>query len=315
MRRRAPIALAAAVASLAAPAAAQADDLTVLMPGRFFDPARSTIVSGDHVTFRNADLVTHDVRIAAGPFDSGPLLRAGAWTHDFETPGEYPFVCTLHAFMSGTLSVVPATLSAAPGGVLAGRPVTFSGRTRAGTAAVGIERSVGGGAWEPVATATPAADGTFSARAPAVEGASFRATTPAGASFVVTPDVTARIDLHVSLERGRRQLTLMAHAQPAPAGTVLTLERYARWRYRWLRGRSVRLGDDGMATFRLPAKTRTYVRVALRPRGGHGPALVRSHVLRTSDGRTARDPDLIAPPGPGHHGGAEGEPGGHGGHA
>ena len=55
---------------------------------------------------------------------------------------------------------------------------------------------------------------------------------------------------------------------------VLTLERYARWRYRWFRGRSVKLGGDGMATFELPARTRTYVRVALRPRGGHGPALV-----------------------------------------
>ena len=161
MSRRAPIALAVALAALAAPAAAQADDLTVLMPGKFFDPARSTIVAGDHVTFRNADLATHDVRIAAGPFDSGPLTRAGAWGQDFETPGEYPFVCTLHAFMSGTLSVVPATLSASPDGVLAGRPLTLTGRARAGTAAVGIERSVSGGPWEAVATATPAADGTF----------------------------------------------------------------------------------------------------------------------------------------------------------
>ena len=60
------------------------------------------------------------------------------------------------------------------------------------------------------------------------------------------------------------------------------------------------------------------MRVALRPRGGHGPPLVTSHVLRTSDGRTARDPDLIAPPGMDHGGrgggGDDGAGGGHGGH-
>ena len=43
------------------------------MPGKFFDPPRSTIVAGDAVVFRNNDLVTHDVRIAGGAFDSGPI--------------------------------------------------------------------------------------------------------------------------------------------------------------------------------------------------------------------------------------------------
>ena len=91
--------------------------------------------------FRNADLVTHDVRIAAGAFDSGPLGRFGSWTQAFDTPGEYPFLCTLHPFMSGTLSVVAATLAASPDGVLAGQPLTLSGRARAGTAALGLERA------------------------------------------------------------------------------------------------------------------------------------------------------------------------------
>ena len=45
------------------------------MPGKFFDPARSTVVAGDVVVFRNNDLVTHDVRIGGGLFDSGPIVR------------------------------------------------------------------------------------------------------------------------------------------------------------------------------------------------------------------------------------------------
>ena len=63
--RRAAIILAAA-AALAAPAAARADSETISMPGKFFDPARSTVVAGDVVTWKNADFATHDVRVGAG---------------------------------------------------------------------------------------------------------------------------------------------------------------------------------------------------------------------------------------------------------
>ena len=76
---------------------------------------------------------------------------------------------------------------------------------------------------------------------------------------------------------------------------VATLELYARWRYRWRAQRTVKLDADGGAAFRLPPTLRTYARVSLRRRA-RGPALVHSDVLRTSDGRTAPDPDGVAPP-------------------
>ena len=94
--RRVAIILATA-AALAPPAAAHADSETISMPGKFFDPARSTVVAGDVVTWKNADFATHDVRVAAGLYDSGPILRSGSWTQAFDRAGEYPFVCTLHA--------------------------------------------------------------------------------------------------------------------------------------------------------------------------------------------------------------------------
>src|SRR5918997_6968044 len=119
--RRVVVAALLGAAVLPAPAAAASP--AVSMPGKYFEPARLTIVSGDAVTFRNADLVTHDVRIAGGQFASGPLGRSGSWTQAVDAPGEYPFVCTLHAFMSGNLSVVAATVKAAPDGVLAGQPL------------------------------------------------------------------------------------------------------------------------------------------------------------------------------------------------
>jgi hypothetical protein len=270
------------------------------MPGKYFEPARLTVVSGDTITFRNADLVTHDVLIAGGQFHSGPLGRFGSWTQPVDAPGEYPFRCTLHAFMSGNMSVLAATLSAAPDGVLAGRPLTLSGRTRAGTAQLGLERAGADGAWVALPGAiAPDADGTFSVETPAVEGASYRVTTPAGPSRAVTPNVTASIDLHVTLRRAR----LRVHAMPAPAGMVATLQLYDRWRFRWRARGTQRLDGHGGAAFRVPRRGRTYARVVLRR--PHGAALVVSRVLRTSDGRTAADPDALTP--------ARAD-GGHGGH-
>jgi plastocyanin len=298
MRR---LAVATLLAAALAPASAAAEPIAVSMPGKYFEPARFTAVSGDPITFRNADLVTHDVRIAGGLYDSGPLGRFGSWTQAVDAPGEYPFICTLHAFMSGHLTVLAATLDAAPDGVLAGQPLTLSGRTRAGTAQLGLERAGADGAWVALPdVVTPDAEGMFSVKTPAVEGASYRITTPAGPSRVVTPKVTASIDLHVTL----RKRTLSAHAMPAPAGMVATLQVYDRWHYRWRARKTVKLDGHGGAAFRVPRGARTYARVVLRrPKG---PALVASRVIRTSDGHTAADPDTLTSPAPGG--------GGHGGH-
>jgi plastocyanin len=313
MSRRGLIAVAAAGALLGTPAAAGANELEIKMPGKYFEPARLTAVAGDRVMFRNNDLVTHDVRIGGGLFDSGPITRFTSWEQPVEQPGEYPFICTLHAFMRGNLSVVPATLEAAPDGVLAGEPLTLSGRAPAGSRSVGVERSTPDGGWVALDdAATPAADGRFRVKTPAVEGASYRVTTAAGTTAPLTPHVTARVELHVALQRGKRRSTLQVHAMPAPADMVATLDLYARWRYRWRAVRKVELDRHGSAAFKLPRGLHTYARVSLR-RSARGPALVSSHVLRTSDGRMAHDPDTIAPPGGGGHGGGGDGGGGHGG--
>ncbi len=306
MRRRAAATLACAAVTLAGlggPGPARAEEVTIRMPGKFFDPTRSTAVAGDLVTFRNNDLVTHDVRIAGGQFDSGPITRFTSWSQAFAQPGGYPFVCTLHPFMSGNLDVVSASLAAEPDGVLAGQPLKLSGRTTAGTAQLALERSTPAGGWEVVDGAvTPAPDGRFSTRTPAVEGAAYRVSTPAGPSPAVTPRVTARVDVHVSVRRTRRHAIVEAHAMPAPAGFVATLQLYSRWRYAWRAGRKpVALGADGRARFRVPASRRTFARVALSRRA-RGPALVYSGVIKLPGGRPARDPDAIGPPGGGHAG-------------
>jgi plastocyanin len=301
-------ALLGAAVLLGLPGVAAADTTTVTMPGKYFDPARSTAVAGDTITFRNNDLVTHDVRIAGGVFDSGPIARFTSWSQRIDQPGAYPFICTLHAFMSGNLDVVAATLAAARDDVLAGEPLTLSGRTSAGSGPIGIEQSVSGGAWSAVGdAATVAPDGTFTAKVPAVEGASYRATTASGPGQVATPHVTARVDVHLAVQRARKGKTVRVHTMPASTGFTATLELYSRWHFKWRPTQRVKLDSHGRAAFRLPASRRNYARIALR-RGARGPALVYSDVVKLSSGRMDRDPNTIMPPGGGHHDAAGGDP-------
>ncbi|HKH16448.1 MAG TPA: hypothetical protein VKA57_02895 [Solirubrobacteraceae bacterium] len=299
MMRRA--ALLAALVALGPPAAASAETTTITMPGKYFDPPRSTMVAGDVVAFRNGDFVTHDVRLGGGAFDSGPIGRFGFWSQQIDQPGAYPFVCTLHAFMSGNLDVVPATLAAAPDRVLAGELLTLSGRAPGGTARLGVEQSVSGGAWSAVGDgAAPAPDGSFTTTVPALEGASYRVTTPAGASPVVTPRVTAHVDVHLGVARTGGQIRVRVHTMPAMRGFTATLELYSRWRFRWRSARRAELDAHGSASFRLPASRRSFARVALRRTRG-GTALVHSGVVKLATGRAAVDPAMISPHGGGAH--------------
>jgi len=283
-----------------APSVAQGETTTVLMPGKAFSPARSTIVAGDVVVFTNTDFVTHDVRLAGGEVYSGPITYSKSWSQQFDRPGGYPYVCTLHVGMSGNLDVLAATLGATPRTLLEGEPVTLSGRAPAGTALVRVEQSVAGGAWTAVGTgAAPAPDGGFETTVPAVTGASYRVTTPAGASRPVTPRVQAAFDVRVTVKRKRRHTAVRVHTVPAAKGLVARLELYSRWRYRWRPQRRSRLDAEGRAGFRLPASRRTYARVTAS-RGGR--VLARSDVISLRTGRVAGDPDAIVPHGGGHGG-------------
>jgi plastocyanin len=316
MTRAALLSAAAAAGALALAGPAAAAVTEVSMPGKFFDPARFQLVAGDRVQFVNADLVTHDVRVPAGPFDSGPMRRSGRWEQAFETAGSYPFLCTLHPFMSGTAEVVNATIAAAPEGAVAGEKLTISGRARAGTAQIGLVRTAADGTVTVLPGTAPAADGTYAIATPAVAGARYRVTTPRGDSPEIAPQVSPRFDAHLGVRRRGGRLLLEAHTMPAAPGLVATLELYDRWHYRWRGRKAVRLDAQGKASFTLPASTRTFARVALRRKKG-ATTLAYSGIVRTRNGRPAGDPDLIRPAHGGHGSGGErpaGGDGGHGGH-
>jgi cytochrome c oxidase subunit II len=80
-----------------------------------FDPDTITVKKGDKITVTNKDTLPHTVTSGTGPTDPNnakqfdtSIIEAGA-TADIETtklnPGQYPFFCTVHPYMTGKLVV------------------------------------------------------------------------------------------------------------------------------------------------------------------------------------------------------------------
>jgi cytochrome c oxidase subunit 2 len=80
-----------------------------------YSPATLTVSKGEVITVSNDDTAPHTVTNGASPgepdagqlFDTSIIMAAGTADIDTSTidPGEYPFHCTVHPFMTGTLTV------------------------------------------------------------------------------------------------------------------------------------------------------------------------------------------------------------------
>jgi plastocyanin len=71
-----------------------------------FVPATLTIEAGATVLWTNRDTTTHTVTATRpGLFDSGELSPGRSHLVAFKNAGTFPYVCTLHASMMGTVRV------------------------------------------------------------------------------------------------------------------------------------------------------------------------------------------------------------------
>ena len=86
-----------------APAAPPLVTHAVVMEAVAFQPAVLTVRAGDAVAWVNRDPFPHTATGAG--FDSKDIPAGGRWAHTFKTPGEFPYVCTLHPTMKATLRV------------------------------------------------------------------------------------------------------------------------------------------------------------------------------------------------------------------
>jgi plastocyanin len=77
----------------------------VSIAGMAFSPATLTVAIGTTVIWTNNDGMTHTVTSDATNFDSGDLVPGSKFSQVFSVAGTYPYHCTIHPTMKGTIVV------------------------------------------------------------------------------------------------------------------------------------------------------------------------------------------------------------------
>jgi hypothetical protein len=101
---------------------ALAADHAVAISDFSFSPGTVTVAVGDTVTWTNSDAQDHTATADGGSFDTGTLGNGESGTVTFSTAGSFPYHCTIHPQMTGTVVVeaaastpaAPAPTAAAP---------------------------------------------------------------------------------------------------------------------------------------------------------------------------------------------------------
>jgi plastocyanin len=75
----------------------------VAMKNMKFSPPTIEIKKGDTVEWKNDDITPHTATSAT--FDSGSIASDAAWQCTFKEAGNFPYTCTFHPVMKGTIIV------------------------------------------------------------------------------------------------------------------------------------------------------------------------------------------------------------------
>ncbi|HLG68480.1 MAG TPA: cupredoxin domain-containing protein [Acidimicrobiales bacterium] len=79
---------------------------TVIIENFSFHPATFAVEPGATITVRNEDAVTHTFTAEGGSFNSGDIGPGQAKTVTAPSKkGTYPYLCQIHQFMTGVLTV------------------------------------------------------------------------------------------------------------------------------------------------------------------------------------------------------------------
>jgi plastocyanin len=79
---------------------------TVTIKNFAFSPSDFTVVPGAKITIDNHDSVTHTFTADDGSFTTGDIAPGRAKTITApKKKGKYPYMCLIHQFMTGTLTV------------------------------------------------------------------------------------------------------------------------------------------------------------------------------------------------------------------
>jgi plastocyanin len=78
---------------------------TVNIVNMSFSPSGLTVSVGTTVTWTNSDAMDHTVTSDNGLFDSGDISDHKTYSRMFSTAGTFPYHCTIHPGMTGTITV------------------------------------------------------------------------------------------------------------------------------------------------------------------------------------------------------------------
>jgi plastocyanin len=276
--------LALALAVLAAPASSQhggnAEGGPEIAASIGFDsvtPQHLDVLVGDAVTWTNDSVRTHTVTADDGSFDSGRFGPEQTYARAFPAPGHMPYHCVLHPFIRGDVDVHRLLLAPPAQPAASNRPFPLSGRASlTGGGTVTIEADHGAG-FVPVATASPAADGSFVV--PVVPGttATYRAVAGGEASPPVTLIVLDR-RVAVRVERGRHRVLVRTSVRPASAGAQVVLQLFLHDHFGWWPVQRTKLDRGSTARFAVRSRRRVAARVLLTLPDGATPLAVSSTV-------------------------------------
>ena len=91
------------------PVTANSAENTVLIKNFAFNPSSVTVKAGTTVTWINQDGTQHNVISGAESpvaFASRNLGTGESFTYTFSSPGTYPYICSIHPFMTGEITVI-----------------------------------------------------------------------------------------------------------------------------------------------------------------------------------------------------------------
>jgi len=87
---------------------AQADPgARIVIKDFMFAPVALTVKAGSVVSWTNQDSEPHAIASDAGTYRSGALDTNESFSFKFDQPGTYRFLCNIHPYMVGTITVEP----------------------------------------------------------------------------------------------------------------------------------------------------------------------------------------------------------------
>jgi plastocyanin len=82
-----------------------ANGVTIVIDDVKFTTPDVTIAAGESVTFDNQDNQAHTATGDDSSFKTDTIRPGESKTVTFDEPGTYPFICSFHPFMKGTVTV------------------------------------------------------------------------------------------------------------------------------------------------------------------------------------------------------------------